>query len=111
MLCSLQGRKNQMTEFCFRGITVTRSKLLVHTAWQDNKLRDELLEQGIVTLLRKPENWEMVGLCAKEPFTPIGIEVSFILKKEEVYLVVVKFLVSEFFVLAADHVGIVTMLL
>lgn len=52
-----------------------------------------------------------MGLCAKEPFTPIGIEVSFILKKEEVYLVVVKFLVSEFFVLAADHVGIVTMLL
>ena len=44
---------------------VTESELELLAAWQDNKLRDEMLEQGIVTLLGKPANQEDDGLMSQ----------------------------------------------
>lgn len=44
---------------------VTESELELLAAWQDNKLRDEMLEQGIVTLLGKPANQEDDGIMSQ----------------------------------------------
>lgn len=44
---------------------VTESEHELLAAWQDNKLRDEMLEQGIVTLLGKPANQEDDGIMSQ----------------------------------------------
>jgi hypothetical protein len=64
-----------------------------------------VLGQKIVTLFRKPGDQVL-----KKPFYPIRIQVSFILKGEEMYLVVANFM-SESFVLATVHTGQVKMFL
>ena len=43
---------------------VTESKLILLTTQQANKSRDEVLGQGIVTLFRKPADWEDGGLVS-----------------------------------------------
>ena len=47
--------------FCF----FTGSKFIVLAVWQANKLRDELLEQGIVPLFGKPTDQEDGGLAQR----------------------------------------------
>ena len=56
--------------------SVTRSKLVLLTAGQANKLRDELLGQGIVTLFRNQQTKKMVDWCPKEPSCS-GLDASF----------------------------------
>ena len=49
---------------------VTESKLVLLTTQQADKLRDELLGQGIVTLLRKPADREAGGLLSQRTILP-----------------------------------------
>ena len=49
---------------------VTESKLLLLATRQANKLRDELLGQGIATLFRKPADWEDGGLVSQRTILP-----------------------------------------
>ena len=49
---------------------VNESKLLLLTAWQTNKLRDEVLGQGIVTLFVKPADPEDGGLVFQRTIFP-----------------------------------------
>ena len=51
-------------------INVTKSKLVLLTTQQANKLRDELLGQGIVILFWKPEDWEDGGLLSQRTILP-----------------------------------------
>lgn len=82
------------------GKTVTGSKLMLHTTWQMNKSRDEVLGQGIVTLFREPADWETSGrVSPKNHLTRVRIQAPSKLKGKEVWLIV-----APFFVLAAVHV-------
>ena len=47
------------------GILAAKSKLILLTARQANKLRDELWGQGIATLFRKPADRENGGLMSQ----------------------------------------------
>ena len=49
---------------------VTESKLILLAAQQANKLRDELLGQGIVTWFRKPADQEEGGLVSQKIILP-----------------------------------------
>ena len=71
-----------------------------------------MLGQGIETLLGKSADREDGGPCIpKNHLTRVRIQASFLLKGEGVWLVVVNFLMPESFVLAAVHLGQVTMFL
>lgn len=50
--------------------SVTESKLVLLTARQANKLTDELLGKGIVTLFIKPADWEDGGLGSQRTMFP-----------------------------------------
>ena len=92
------------SDFIKCGKTVTGCKLMLHTTWQMNKSRDEVLGQGIVTLFREPADWETSGRVQKTHLSQVRIQASFKLKGKVVWPVVAPFLVQEFFVLAAVHV-------
>ena len=74
---------------------------------------NKLLGQGTDILFRKPVDQEYGGplTVPKKHLPQVRIQASFILKGEEVWLAVINFLVSESFILAAIHVGQVTMFL
>lgn len=50
--------------------TVTESKLILLATQQDNKLRDKVLGQAIVTLFTKPANRENGGLVSQRNILP-----------------------------------------
>ena len=95
-----------------QGGSVTKSKLILITMRQANKKeRDEMLGRGIATLSRKLADREDGGLVSQNHLPQVKAQASFILKGEGVWLVVANLLVRESFVLAAVHVGPVTMFL
>ena len=69
-----------------------------------------MLGQGIMTLFGKPVSQEDGGLLSHKNRLTLRIQVSFIFKGEELWLVVINFLVPESFVLAAVNTGLVTIL-
>lgn len=72
-----------------------------------------MVGQGIATSFRKPaEREDGRPKCPKEPFTQVAIQASkVILKKEGMWLFVVKFLVQESFVPVAVLVDLVIIFL
>ena len=54
-----------MLEVLPRSKVIVKSKLTLLDAWQAKKSRDKMLEQGIVTLFRKPDDWEDGGLVSQ----------------------------------------------
>ena len=64
----------------------------------------------MVTLFRKPADREDDALVSQRTILP-KLEFRLLLKGEGMWLVIANFLVQESFVLAAVHVGLVTMFL
>ena len=90
-------------------VSVTESKLVLVTAQQADKLRDELLGQGMVNLSGKLEDGEDDRLGSRRTVFPeLRIQSSFMLKGEGVWLAAAHFLVLENFVSTALHIGLVT---
>ena len=61
--------------------TVTGSKLMLHTTWQMNKSRDEVLGQVIATLFREPADWETSGRVSPKNILP-ELEFRLLLNKK-----------------------------
>ena len=70
-----------------------------------------MLGQGTMNLFGKPVSQEDGGLLSHKNHLTLRIQVSFIFKGDELWLVVINFLVPESFVLAAAGVGQVTVFL
>lgn len=88
---------------------VMESKLVLLTSQQATKLRHNLLGQGIVNLFGKLAYGE--DGVPKNHLPWDSIHASLILKEVSVYLVSANFLVLDSFVVAAVHIGQVTVLL
>ena len=90
-------------------VSVTEPKLVLVTAQQANKLRDELLGQGMVNLSGKLADGEDGRLGSQRTVFPeLRIQSSFMLKGEGIWLAAAHFLVLENFVPTALHIGLVT---
>ena len=70
-----------------------------------------MLGQGTMNLFGKPVSQEDGGLLSHKNHLTLRIQVSFIFKGDELWLVVINFLVPESFVLTSVNIDLVTILL
>ena len=91
---------------------VMESNLVLLATWQANKFERRSIGGKNRDFIQKASRWRICQTSIpKNHLTQVRIQASFILKGEEVWLAVINFLVSESFILAAIHVGQVTMFL
>ena len=90
---------------------VTKSKLALLATWQANKLRDELLGQGIQVIWKASRLRKWWTSVPQNHLPQVSILASFILKGEDKLLVATNFSVPESFFLTAAQVDLVRMFL